>query len=420
MNPHLSRALLLVEQSRYELAEEELRQVLAQEPQDAYAHALLGYCLTERERFDEAALEIQQAIHLAPDFSYAHYVQSRLLHERNLFKEALLAIREAIRLDPDDPDYCAQEAIIHLNEKRWQQALDAAERGLRNDPEHVSCTNLRAMALQKLRRKDEAAGALQTALSKNPDNSVTHANQGWALLDRGQPKEALEHFKEALRLDPGNEWARAGIVEALKARNFIYAIFLKYFFFMTRLSSGAQWGIIVGGYIGNRLLSGLARSNPDIAPWVLPLRILYIAFVILTWTAQPLFNLMLRFNRFGRLALSREQVVASNWLAAAIVLALLCIVGVFVTPLPVTCSIAALVFGGLIIPISGTFSCPRGWPRKAMAAYTIGLAAMGCLAVALRFTSERQLGGDLVGAYLLGVFLSQWIANFLMMQRPKR
>ncbi|MDB5311521.1 MAG: tetratricopeptide repeat protein [Gemmataceae bacterium] len=45
---------------------------------------------------------------------------------------------------------------------------------------------------------------------------------GWALLHARQPAEALTHFREALRLDPTNEWARDGLIEALKARYWVY------------------------------------------------------------------------------------------------------------------------------------------------------------------------------------------------------
>src|SRR5262249_35174190 len=159
---------------------------------------------------------------------------------------------------------------------------------------------LRAIAMVKLGRRAEAGATIDAALARNPDNALTHANQGWTLLEKGKPKQALEHFREALRLDPENEWARQGIVEALQARNVIYAVMLKYFLWMSRFSNRAQWGIILGAYFGNRLLSALAHSNPDLAPWILPLRILYVCFALMTWMASPFFNLLLRINRFGR------------------------------------------------------------------------------------------------------------------------
>ncbi len=212
MNPNLERALLLFQQSRHELAENELRQALASEPDDAYAHALLALCLSEREKFDEATSEARQAIQLAPDFPFAHYAHAHVLYDRNRYPEALAAIQEAIRLDSTDADYFSLLASIHFHERRWSGALQAAEQGLQFDPEHIGCTNLRAMAMVKLGRKAEAGATIDAALAKNPDNAITHANQGWTLLEKGEPKKALEHFRESLRLDPTNEWARHGIV----------------------------------------------------------------------------------------------------------------------------------------------------------------------------------------------------------------
>ena len=54
MNPHLQRASLLLEQSRFDLAEKEIRRALASDPDNAMSHALLGLCLANSEKFDDA------------------------------------------------------------------------------------------------------------------------------------------------------------------------------------------------------------------------------------------------------------------------------------------------------------------------------------------------------------------------------
>lgn len=430
MNPNLGRALLLLQQSRHELAEAELRQVLAVEPEHAYAHSLLALCLAEREQFKEAAEEAQQAVHLAPDSSFSYYALARVLHERHYEDDALAAINEAIRLEPADADYFAVLAQIHLTERRWPAALEAAEQGLQYDPEHVGCTNLRAIALVKLGRKAEAGATIDSALSRNPDNSVTHANQGWTLLDRGEPKKALEHFRESLRLDPENEWARQGIVEALKAQNFIYAWMLRYFLWMAKFRRNAQWGIVVGAYFGNQLLGTAAKVYPACAPWVLPIRILYVAFALMTWISSPLFNLLLRLNRFGRLALSREQIVASNWLGLCLFATLMSLVGCLVRGFNTPWIMSALVCGLMLLPVAGTFKCQSGWPRMAMGIYTIVMGLAGALTIALTFigdastgstqTSLRLAGGGVLLIFLIGAIASTWVANILIMQRPRR
>ena len=249
---------------------------------------------------------------MAPDLPFAHYVRGRVLHARDRHEEAEAAVAEAIRLDSENPDYFWLAGAIQFERRRWSAALSLAEQGLAVDPEHAGCVNLRAMALVQLGRKGEAGQAIGAALARDPDNAVTHANQGWALLHQGDHQKVLEHFREALRLEPELEWARAGIVEALKARNVVYRWMLRYFLWMSRLSSQAQWGIILGGYFGYRMLATVARKHEGVAPYAWALMIAYIGFAVMTWLADPLFNLLLRLNRFGRLALSRKQVVSSN------------------------------------------------------------------------------------------------------------
>ncbi|HKS36788.1 MAG TPA: tetratricopeptide repeat protein [Verrucomicrobiae bacterium] len=430
MNPNLERGLLLYQQSRYDLAEQELRQALAADPDDAYSHALLALCLTEQKEFKDATEEAHRAVHQAPDDPFSHYALARVFYDRDRPDEAVAAISESIRLDPADADYQSLLAAIRFDQRRWQDALTAAEQGLQNNSEHVGCTNLRAMALVKLGRRQEAGATIDAALAKNPENAITHANQGWTLLEKRDPQKALEHFREALRLDPGNEWARHGIVEALKARNVIYGLMLRYFLWMSKLSPAAQWGVILGGYFLNRMLGTAAKSSPDLAPWLLPVRILFFGAVVLTWTADPLFNLLLRVNRFGRLALSREQMVASTWFGVCVLLALMSLA--FCLPFGVDSPfvVSAAVFGLLMIPVAGMFKASSGWPRTLLMTYTGLLALVGIGALAL-VSVETVGGADAVGglrgvwkgalgAFATGCVIFMWGANVIIPIRPKK
>ena len=430
MTANLERAFLLYDQSRYSLAEAELRLALAENPDDVFAHALRGLCLVHLEQFQAATDTARQAVALGPDVAFAHYALAQVLQERERQDEARAAIQEALRLDASEPDYYSLLAAIELSERRWPAALEAAEQGLQLHSEHVGCANLRAMALVKLGRKAEAGATIESALARDPGNSLTHANQGWTLLEKGDPKRALEHFQEALRLDSGNEWARQGIVAALKARHLLYAIVLRYFLWMSRFSVRTRWGIVVGGYFGSRVLSGLARSNPGVAPYVLPLQILYLVFALMTWLADPLFNLLLRLNRFGRLALSRDQTVAANWVGLCLLLALLALgkglLDGFVGPFRAL----ALVFGLLLLPLAGTFKCRAGWPRRAMGFYTGGMAIAGLLGIVLWSLAKTKTGelaqslnnagSSLAGLFFIGAIGSSWVANILISQRRRK
>ena len=402
---HLQRALLLLEQSRTEQAEDELRRALADDPHSPLAHALLARCLVVRKQYHEASAEADLAVHLAPDHAFTHYTRAAVLYARNRFPAAKSAAEEAIRLDPENADYWAMLSSIEWIRRQWQPALDAAGQGLAIDAEHVDCNNLRAMALVKLGRRDLAGQTIDAALARDPDNADSHANRGWTLLEEGRHREALEHFREALRLEPHHGWARSGIVEALKAKNIIYRLMLAYFLWMSKLSAGAQWGIIIGGYLGYRALDALAAGRPALAVFAWPVLFAYITFAVMTWIADPLFNLLLRMSRFGRYALTREQIVASNWLGGTLAVSVMLAVAALVTNRGALL-ILSLVTAIMIIPLAAVFRCEAGWPRRVMILLAAATYASG-LSLVVKGEFAEQMAPAVAGR--LANFAGMWI-----------
>ncbi len=424
MPAHLERALLLLNQGRPELAEPELRRALAEDPENAAAHAFLGLCLVRGGRHDEALAEVREAIGKAPGLPIGHYVMALVYEDQDRYDEADAALAEAIRLDPEDPDFFALRAQIRFGQRRFADALAAADQGLALDAQHPACTNLRGVALVQLGRNREARATIEGALSRNPDSAMAHANQGWALLHQNDPKRALDHFREALRLDPEMTWAKQGIVAALKARNPIYRVMLAYFLWMSRLSRQAQIGVILVVLFGQKALGSIRENYPALKPYTTPILILLLAFVYLTWVADPLFNLMLRINKYGRHALSAEQRRASNVVGLLLLGAVLSGLGALALWAAVGPGLASLAlmpvvyFLILIVPASAIFTCPRGWPRLAMTAYTLGLAAVGAAAFAVLFGVPLGASFEgLVGTFFFGAMLSTWLAVILSQAR---
>ena len=424
----LERAKLLYHQDRPDQALMELRLHLLEDPEDFDAHALMGLCLVTGEKYDEAQQHAQQAIHLAPEESFGYYALAHIFDSRNRLPEAQRAIQEALRLDPYDPDYFAVLASLHYRQRRWKEALAAADEGLSIDPEHNLCLNLRAQALIKLGDRAGAATSIGDALSRRPDDPLTHANQGWALLEKGNPKQAMIHFREALRLKPDLEFARIGIVEALKARNFLYRWLLAYFLWMTKLPRQVQWGLIIGFLVAQQVLGQVAAAHPTWSPYIWTLLYCYIAFALMTWIAYPLFNLLLRLDKFGRHALDEEEIRGANWLGLSLFTALVFLIAALASGIA-PFYMAALVFGLLCIPVSAIWRCPRGWPRNVMLGVAVVLLMMGLvLIIPVDDLPRRQLWSALVILLWLSMvkvfpwaFIgSQFLAGYLMSVRVRK
>jgi tetratricopeptide (TPR) repeat protein len=412
MSVYLERARLLLAQARPAEAEREAMQVLAQDPADAEALAILAMSRSAQRRFPDALEAAKAAIAQQPDQPYFHYVHAHVLHHSERDDEAANAIDEALRLDPTNPDLLTMRSSIELSRRRWPAALEAAEQALAAQPEHVDAANLRAMALVRLGRKAEAMETVEYALHRDPENALSHANQGWNCLHRNDPRAAQEHFREALRLSPNLEYAREGMLQALNARSPIYRGMLAYFLWMSRLSGRLQGAFLVGIWLGGRVLRTLAENMPSVAwLWWSLLVVLYL-FIYLSWTAQPMFNLALRFNRFGRHVLSDDQRVASNWFAVPLAGALVSFAWwVFAREtLPLLLIIGFL---GLSIAVAATFA-RRGRPRRVLAIATGAMAVVGVAAIAALFYGQVEVAAILGTIYLMSFLAIQLFANFAM------
>ncbi|HEY5753931.1 MAG TPA: tetratricopeptide repeat protein [Chthoniobacterales bacterium] len=420
MNTHLTRGHLFYEHRRFTEAAEQFRQALGADPNDPSAKSWLALCLLEERKFEEATRLAEESIHAAPDDEFSHYVLARTLWARNRRREALASVREAIRLQPYDAANFALESQIHLDLRDWQAALDSADRGLEIDPENVGCNNLRSIALTKLGRGADASTTMASVLARHPEDAVSHATQGWNYLHGGKTKVALDHFREAMRLDPNQEWARAGIVEALKARNPIYGLLLRYFLWMSRLSGPAQGFIILGAYFGNQLLRNVAQAQPALAPWILPIQIAYIVFALSTWLASPFFDLVLRLDKYGRHALSREQTIGSNWLGLCLAIAVAGLIGCLFAGFDSPWFWILVVFGIITIPVSGIFRVSEGWPRVAVSIVSVALALLGTGAITLFWLGRDEAAASLAGVFAIGVFITSIGINALMFHRIKK
>jgi tetratricopeptide (TPR) repeat protein len=410
------RGQLLYSHGRYADAEAEFRKALGVDADDPIAHSMLALCLAHQERPDEALAEAQTAVGQAPDVDFVHYALALVHVERQEFIKARAAIDEALRIDPEDEDFWGVRALIHAARGEHAESLDAAQRGLAIAAEDPQCQNLKALALTHLGRHEEAATAIEGQLQREPDNAMTHANLGWALLHRNQPKQAAVHFREALRIDPELEFARAGMVNALRARNVVFRLLLAYFLWMSRLSRGARWGVVIGGYLAYQVLREATEQNPEIWLWTAPLIVAYLLFVFLTWTGSALSNLLLRLDRFGRHVLSADEVRASNFVGASLLLAVGCGIAALFTRAAAP-TVAAVLFLLMIIPIAGTFNTESKRDRIVLAIYTgllllVGLLAVGC---ALAGATAAACPGL---AFMLGLFAFTWIAAAMHMRTP--
>lgn len=409
----IERANQLIQLQRYPEAEKELKQVLSIEPTLTQAMALLAICQAEQSNLTEATRLIQQAIRQEPDNDFFLYLYALFLFKQDKTKEAEKIVGNAIAYEPHNAEYFGLVALIKIEQKEWQAALENANQGLTIDPDNLTCLNARSTSLFKLDKKEEAHLTIEKALSKDPENEVTHTNIGWGLLEKGDHKKALEHFREALKINPNFSYAKAGLVEGLKARYWFYRLFLKYAFWVSNMKGKGQWALLLGLYFGVRFLRTIAANSEGLSVVLTPIIYLYFVFAISTWIITPLSNLFLRLNVYGRYALTDEETHSSNFVAISLIAALLgggmfLITGDFLY-------LMLLIFGiSMMIPLASMFNPSKESSKQILIGYTGLLGLIGVGAIAQQALNNEV--GILATVYIIGIVAYQWIANAMLIR----
>ena len=412
----ISKVVLLIGQKKYSDAERILKDLLSHDPNNIHFLSLLAEVHIQNDKFGTARQIVDNAIGLSPDAAHLFYMKARIALAEEKFDEAEANLRESIQRDPHDADYYAFLAQVKLMRKDFTQALELADRALAIDSENLLALNSRSTALLKLGRKADSFDTIQGALREDPNNAYTHANYGWGLLEKGDHRKALEHFREALKNDPSYAYAQSGMVEALKATNPVYRLFLKYAFFMGNLTARYQWAVILGFYFGVRFLRSVARTNEALEPFLVPVIIILTLVAFSTWVIEPVSNLFLRFNRYGQFLLDKKEKMSANFVAGSFALCACGLVGYFILTDDRFLALGAFGFA-MMVPFSVMFS-PSKY-KYALLIYAIAMAGVGTIAVAMTFSSGELFNLFSV-VFVFGFVAFQFLANFLMIRHANR
>jgi tetratricopeptide (TPR) repeat protein len=412
----LLKVEILIQQKKFFEAEKILKDLLYADPNNVDLLSLYAELNLQQDKLDAARSIIDNAIGLSPSSAHLFYIKSRISIMEDDYNEAEKNIHQSIELDPYDADYFAFWANIKLLRKQFDSALELANKALEIDAENISGLNARSAALVKLDKGEEAFKTIEGALRGDPNNAYTHANYGWGLLEKRQHQKALEHFQEALKNDPNLDYAQAGLLEALKATNPVYRLYLRYSFWMHNLTANNQWTFIIGFYIISKVLSALAKNNEALRPFLTPITIALSIVAFSTWIIMPIGNLFLRFNKYGQLLLDREERLSSNFVAASFGVFLLGIVFYLAFKNEDFLSVAAFGFT-MMLPYGTMFLHSKH--NNAMLIYTALMTLAGIIAIGITFATH-----DLVNlmsmVFLIGLMGYQWVSNYLSIERSNK
>lgn len=171
------------------------RQALVVDPNNWYAHGVLGHLCLESGDLDEAEQHFRTVIDYRPE-------------ERASLKKLVEIYRKYPGSQRNTAAFLAELGRQQARDNNMPSAVMLFRRALAIEPNHLAARNNLALALSQLGDDREAEIQLKIVLSKAPDDANAHVNLGMILERSNRLDEAREQFRAAVKLNPADEDAR--------------------------------------------------------------------------------------------------------------------------------------------------------------------------------------------------------------------
>lgn len=198
----LHRALVDMEEDRYEEAIAGLQEVVRQQPEASTGYLELGRALVHQQRYEEALPVLHTAAERSPESGMAHYELALALVKTGQWDSALAEMQAAVVCTPKSAQMHFYLAAVHLRLKHLPEATAAFEKALELDPDHFLANLKYGEMLVYEGKATEALPYLNRAAKADDKSAEAHAFLARAYDALGQKQNADRERAKAASLKP--------------------------------------------------------------------------------------------------------------------------------------------------------------------------------------------------------------------------
>jgi len=214
------RALILIDASKVDAAETELRKVVTLQPNFYDAERVLGRVLldragTDKTKVDEALVHLQAAFHIYPDDLATGMAISQIYLASGRPAEAEKVIASMLERAPDQRGLNYSYAQVLTKLGRGAESIKYLERAVEVDPTFGLAIQQLVDVYQSTSQWQKAADVLQPLINDEPTNLDFQRQQGYFYLRAGMSEKARARFAALLAADPKDTRAQYYLAESL-------------------------------------------------------------------------------------------------------------------------------------------------------------------------------------------------------------
>jgi len=202
--------LVLAKAGRSGEAVERARALVAEAPDDADRHFMLGLALSEHD-VDEAIRSFTRALELSPRHTLARYNLALVLRRVDRPAEALDELQRALAIEPR-PEALYMQGVIYWHMGELQRAEASLREAIAATPDYADAHHALGAVLKTRREWKGAAASLRKAIALRPDLFSARYALAQVLIASGDERGARAAIEEAERLRQRNDLEREALM----------------------------------------------------------------------------------------------------------------------------------------------------------------------------------------------------------------
>jgi Tfp pilus assembly protein PilF len=187
----------LAERGEMSAAQVTVRALIAREPSNARARAVLAGLLEKKGDIEGALTELGKALEGAPDDVSILCARATLLASRARYDQAEVDLRRAARINARSPEVQVQLGMLFSKRARWREAIEPLLAAVASDPAHGDAHYYLGEAYNHIDELSSALASYEMASTLQPTSMRALKGIGIVLDRMGRPVEAAAAYRRA-------------------------------------------------------------------------------------------------------------------------------------------------------------------------------------------------------------------------------